>query len=89
MQLFFELVALCERNSERIRDQSIILLLGSTGAGKSTLIQYLFGAIMARIHGDHIQAAEPIDPRLREFVSSSAMSSVTRYINPLKMTFIN
>ncbi len=64
-------------------------MLGTTGAGKSTLIQYLFGALMKQIDGSHIQAAEPIDPRLKEFVSSVSMSSVTRYLNPLKITYLN
>ena len=37
-QEFFELVKLCDTNSELIKNQSIILILGTTGAGKSTTI---------------------------------------------------
>jgi len=72
----------------KIDNKSIILLLGTTGAGKSTLIQYLFGAPMVKI-GEHIQAAEPIHQNLREFVSSARMASVTRYLHAIEVSFMN
>lgn len=86
-QEFFELVTLCETNSEKIKDRSIILVLGTTGAGKSTTIQYISGAPMKQFE-NHIEAY-PMPDRLKEFVSSSAMRSITRYINPLKFDFKN
>ena len=81
-QEFFELVQVCDTNSEKIKNQSIILVLGTTGAGKSTTIQYLWGAPMLEFKG-HIQAY-PMPEPLKDFISSSAMRSITRYINPLK-----
>ena len=47
---------MCETNSKRIYDESIIMVFGTTGAGKTTLIQYLYGALMAEFEGGHIQA---------------------------------
>ena len=86
-QEFFELVQVCDTNSERIKNQSIILILGTTGAGKSTTIQYLFGAPM-KVSNGHIQAY-PMPEPLKDFISSSAMRSITRYINPLKFSYEN
>ncbi len=37
-QEFFDLVSKCETNSKLIEKKDIILLLGTTGAGKSTTI---------------------------------------------------
>lgn len=86
-QEFFELVKVCDTNSEIIKGQNIILVLGTTGAGKSTTIQYLYGAPM-RLSNGHIQAY-PMPLPLKDFVSSSAMRSITRYINPLPFSYIN
>ena len=65
------------------------MVFGTTGAGKTTLIQYLYGALMAEFEGGHIQAQEPIPIELNDFISSGAMCSCTRYINAIKITFIN
>jgi predicted GTPase len=63
------------------------LLLGTTGAGKSTTIQYLYGANMQNIDG-HIQA-KPMRKKLKTFIASAAMKSETRYINPLEFKYKN
>ena len=68
--------------------KDIILLLGTTGAGKSTLIQYLFGGNMVKGKNGHIQA-KPMDEKLKTFISSAAMKSETRYINPLEFEYTN
>ena len=44
---------------------------------------------MAMLDDGHIQAKQPIPKELSEFVSSKAMSSVTRYITSIKIKFVN
>jgi septin family protein len=60
--------------------------LGTTGAGKSTTIQYLFGANMVRNEKGHIQA-RPMPKKLKSFIASAAMKSETRYINPIEFEY--
>jgi hypothetical protein len=43
---------------------------------------------MVKSNGGHIQAY-PMPAPLKDFISSSAMRSITRYINPLKFTYEN
>ncbi len=62
------------------------MLFGTTGAGKSTLIQYLYGAKMAQFQGGHIEAKHPFPIELCDFKSSAAMTSCTRYINAIEIT---
>jgi septin family protein len=81
-QEFFKLVELCDKHSNDVKGKDIILLLGTTGAGKSTTIQYLFGANMVNKKG-HIQA-DPMPIKLKTFIASAAMKSETRYINPIE-----
>ena len=63
--------------------------MGTTGAGKSTTIQYLYGAKhpslinMVKIENGHIQA-KPMPKKLKSFIASAAMKSETRYINPIE-----
>ena len=70
------------------------MLLGTTGAGKSTTIQYLYGAKhpslinMVKIENGHIQA-KPMPKKLKSFIASAAMKSETRYINPIEFEFKN
>jgi predicted GTPase len=64
------------------------LLLGTTGAGKSTTIQYLFGAKMVKNEKGHIQA-RPMPQPLKKFIASAAMKSETRYINALEFEYTN
>jgi septin family protein len=77
-----------DKNSNEIKGRDIILLLGTTGSGKSTAIQYLYGANMVKNEYGHIQA-RPMPKKLKSFVSSSAMRSETRYINPLEFEYTN
>ena len=58
MPLLMSLVSSIEQASKHIQDKDVILLLGYTGSGKSTMIHYLAGSKMRRIlHGDveHIE----------------------------------
>jgi predicted GTPase len=61
------------------------LLLGTTGAGKSTTIQYLFGANMVE-ENEHIEA-KPMPPELKTFIASANMKSETRYINAIPFKY--
>jgi predicted GTPase len=60
--------------------------MGTTGAGKSTTIQYLYGAQMRKNKKHHIQA-KPMPKELKSFIASSAMRSETRYINPIDFEY--
>jgi predicted GTPase len=56
---FFRLLSLAERASNVVKGKDIILLLGSTGCGKSTTIHYLCGSKLrlVNVNGlDHIEA---------------------------------
>jgi len=81
---FFNLISVCDLNSKLIEKQAIILLLGTTGCGKSTTIQYLCGANMVKSNDGHIEA-NPMPPELQNFIASSAKCSTTRYINPIRV----
>jgi hypothetical protein len=59
--------------------------MGTTGAGKSTTIQYLYGAKMVK-KGEHIQA-NPMPKKLKSFLASPAIKSVTRSINPIDFKY--
>jgi translation elongation factor EF-4 len=43
---------------------------------------------MLKLKDGHIQAS-PMPKELEDFISSSAKHSITRYINPLKLTYKN
>lgn len=63
-------------------------MLGVTGCGKTTTIQYLQGAKMLKSNDGHIQAY-PMPSELKYFISSPAMHSITQTINPLNMKYTN
>lgn len=79
---FFDLISVCDKNSDLIKNKTILLLLGTTGCGKSTTTQYLFGAPMKKGKGGHIEAS-PMPKELEALKSNSAaMRSATRYTTP-------
>jgi ABC-type sugar transport system ATPase subunit len=43
---FFKLYSLVDESAKKIEDKDIILLLGSTGSGKSTTTHYLCGSLL-------------------------------------------
>jgi ABC-type sugar transport system ATPase subunit len=67
---FFDLVEQCDTNSRNLEKQNIILLLGTTGAGKSTFIQYMFGATMVKFKNGHIEA-HPMPDEIKSFLASA------------------
>jgi ABC-type multidrug transport system ATPase subunit len=46
---FFHLHSLVDEVAKEIRDKDIVLLLGSTGSGKSTTTHYLCGSLLEKI----------------------------------------
>ena len=77
-------------NNIKKDDKDIILLLGSSGAGKSTTIHYLKGSKMEKDPDNegHIRAVNVTDPELCEIDTSfKPTESVTRYITPVSLIY--
>ena len=86
------LVSKAKEAADLIRDQDIVLLVGDTGSGKSTTIQFLAGCKMVKTkvevekgrYLDHITTEGPItNSGLKHVTSSAHMKSETRYIAPV------
>lgn len=72
-----------------VKGKDVVVVLGSTGAGKSTTIQYLTGAEMVqkKVMGiDHIEAKEDNDIT-RMLKSSPESKSETRYIASVPVNY--
>jgi energy-coupling factor transporter ATP-binding protein EcfA2 len=68
---------------EAMKDKDVWLLLGSTGAGKTTTIQFLAGTTFEEVEVDgsfHFKAASFPDPKLKDFHTSSGAASVTKTV---------
>lgn len=99
ISLFRSLAGMTEEQLEKVRDKVIVLLLGPTGAGKSTAIQWLCGSKLVKTHiksGDislpHIGVAkdgyrEGHDPELQRVALSPFSVSETSYIRVIKTTY--
>jgi len=83
-----------------IQGQDIVLLIGSTGSGKSTTIQVLAGGNMklekVEMPGksgkylDHVRAVPPFpNQALKEIISSPFAKSETKNICPIMVTLPN
>ncbi|CAF2001897.1 unnamed protein product [Rotaria magnacalcarata] len=86
------LVSKAKKATELIRGKDIILLVGETGSGKSTTIQFLAGSEMKEVQVpiergkflDHITPIGPVkNPGLNNVTSSPFHKSETRYITPV------
>ncbi|CAF4906712.1 unnamed protein product [Rotaria sp. Silwood1] len=86
------LVLKAKKAADSIRNKDIILLVGVTGSGKSTTIQFLSGATMKEVrvetspgkYLEHITAVGPMqNPELNYITSSPLQKSETRYIAPV------
>jgi ABC-type multidrug transport system ATPase subunit len=53
------LISLVDEAAEKIKDQDIIIFLGSTGAGKSTTIHFMASSIMRKVFVNGIPHIEP------------------------------
>ncbi len=86
------LVDLLKQNKEaarRIVGKDVVLLLGNTGAGKSTTIHFLGGSTMQmvvdeRSGRDHLKVVNTLS-QLESFVTSSRSTSETIHINAIDL----
>jgi energy-coupling factor transporter ATP-binding protein EcfA2 len=72
----------------RIKDQDVVLLLGSTGAGKSTTVLFLAGEKMSHTYMDglvHIGPVGNVRPELAAFTATPFDESETRVINAVRV----
>ena len=88
------LVGKATEAAELIQNKDIVLLIGTTGSGKSTTIQFLAGATMREVKVEvspgkfleHITAVGKIsNSDLRQVISSPLQKSATRYIAPVNI----
>jgi predicted GTPase len=89
-QEFFHLYSLVDETAKEIKDKDIVLLLGSTGSGKSTTTHYLCGSLLEKVVSEknkleHIQAVKIVCRDLQKVKISNASRSETRYITPIKV----
>ncbi|ETO31352.1 Helicase conserved domain containing protein, partial [Reticulomyxa filosa] len=83
IKLMLELVKKAEEAEAQIKDKNVILFLGGTGAGKSTLIHFLSGSKMEQqtVNGiDHIAPVQIKNNSLSDVITKPGATSVTRYI---------
>lgn len=79
-----------DRSSDVLRGQDIMLLLGGTGAGKSTTIHFLAGSRMEMVASGHIQPVpgQTHNPALAGVIPGSDTSqSETRFISAVPVAF--
>ena len=73
-----------------VKGQDIILLLGDTGAGKSTTIHFLAGSQFEEVQEQGMWHLKPIkvkNPALQEVETSAAAKSVTRYVRAVPISY--
>ncbi|ETN99469.1 hypothetical protein RFI_38005, partial [Reticulomyxa filosa] len=83
IKLMLDLVKKAEEAEAQIKDKNVILFLGGTGVGKSTLIHFLSGSKMEQqtINGiDHIAPVRIKNKSLSNIITKPGAMSVTRYI---------
>ncbi|ETO01343.1 hypothetical protein RFI_36099, partial [Reticulomyxa filosa] len=83
IRLMLELVKKAEETTTAIKDQNVILLLGGTGVGKSTLIHYLAGSTLEQqiVNGvPHIAPTQTKSSALTNVQTKPGTKSVTRYV---------
>ncbi|CAF3375314.1 unnamed protein product, partial [Rotaria sp. Silwood2] len=86
MQEMFRLVEKVNDAAQLIKNKNIILFLGGTGSGKSTIIHFFGGSKMAEqeINGlNHIAPVEITNSDLKNVTTSPFARSETRYITPV------
>ena len=86
--LIAEYVERAKVAAEEIKGKDVVLLIGVTGAGKSTTIQYLYGTKMGKIRRNGIEyigpAQEVQGPAANVTISPEAKSE-TRYITAIPL----
>ncbi|CAF4768825.1 unnamed protein product, partial [Rotaria sp. Silwood2] len=90
IQELIRLVAKVDDATKLVKEKEIILLLGGTGAGKSTTIHFLGGSKMAETKlkdMNHIAPIEIKNPDLKKVTTTPFAKSETRYIFPVTVNF--
>ena len=84
-----ELIEKTNEASKSIEDQDILLLLGKTGAGKSTTIHYLTGSTFQKRTENGITYYTPVkcSPTLEKVKTSFQTKSETRYVTAIPVNF--
>jgi len=101
----FSLIEENKSSAKKIKEKDVILLLGGTGAGKSTTIHYLVGSKMYKtemkipksspnekdLYLTHVgpNMEEITNPQLKKVNCSPFMKSETRFITPISFTLPN
>lgn len=85
--LLLQLVDKSKKAGEKIKGKDTILLLGTTGAGKSTTIHFLAGSEMQRVSRHGIRHIEPLtsNVELQSFITSPSAQSETRSVNAITL----
>ncbi len=82
------LIGKAEEASNRIAGKDVVLILGNTGAGKSTTIHFLGGSTLEerKVPGTdkiHVEAVKIVNPQLKEVKVGGRSISETLYITPI------
>ena len=89
MDVLLPLLKRASTAGEKIRDQDIVLILGETGAGKSTTMHWLGGSTMELVtiskRKQEIRPTNVLHPDLEAVTTSSAMRSETRSIHAVEL----
>jgi GTP-binding protein EngB required for normal cell division len=87
MELMIQLIDKTKAAAKKIENKDIILLLGGTGAGKSTTIHFMAGSHMQRtiVSGIRHIASDGSLPELDSFVATPFSRSETRSINAIEI----
>eukprot|EP01041_Mallomonas_annulata_P002329 gene2329-4529_t len=89
LEMMFDLFVKAKQCAEQISNKDVILLLGGTGVGKSTTIQFLGGSEMVREEMcgvPHIAVKRLKYEVLSTFITSPLMSSETKTINAAEVS---
>jgi predicted GTPase len=80
------------KSGEIIKEKEIIMLLGTTGSGKSTTVHYLAGSKMRMVKVNTITHIEPYkiyNEDLKKVITSWKAKSETRYVTPVNFNHNN
>lgn len=86
----FRIIKRVDTTAEKIKNKDIILFLGGTGSGKSTLIHFFAGSKMEwqKVKGlNHIAPTKIMNPEAKHITTSPFAMSETRYIIPVTVNF--
>ena len=92
----YVLIGALKRNKDSakiIENQSIVLFIGPTGAGKTTTVHFLAGSTLSEVTDEdglrHFVPSNFPYPELSTFTTSAGSTSETSAINAIQMTLIN